>query len=281
MTSQTPTTHRKKKSLTFEIKSADLPVMALIIKTRDLAKLKIDLLASFGNEGENPGFFNGDLLLLDFSAFETLDQTVEENATSLFDLIDTISACGLKAAVTRRLPAAWIDDAQKLDLVNGDDAVMGRVNTPDIPTLQSTVITNSLITETIRLTDEETSNSPSKNKTLSIKTLLIEKPVRSGQKIYARGADLVIMAMVNRGAEVIADGNIHIYGALRGKAMAGAKGDTTARIFTLSLEPELVSIAGVYRTTEKELNLDVLGKPAQVRLSSDGQEKMIIEAMKP
>jgi septum site-determining protein MinC len=110
--------------------------------------------------------------------------------------------------------------------------------------------------------------------------MVITKPLRSGQKIYARGGDLVVLAMVNRGAEVIADGNIHVYAPLRGKAMAGARGNTGARIFSLCLEPELVSIAGIYRTTEKELAGDVLGKPAQVRLSDDGSEKLIIEALK-
>jgi septum site-determining protein MinC len=110
--------------------------------------------------------------------------------------------------------------------------------------------------------------------------MVITKPLRSGQKIYARGGDLVVLAMVNRGAEVIADGNIHVYAPLRGKAMAGARGNTSARIFSLCLEPELVSIAGIYRTTEKELAGDVLGKPAQVYLSDDGTEKLIIEALK-
>jgi len=113
-----------------------------------------------------------------------------------------------------------------------------------------------------------------------VPTMVITKPLRSGQKIYARGGDLVVLAMVNRGAEVIADGNIHVYAPLRGKAMAGARGNTGARIFSLCLEPELVSIAGIYRTTEKELAGDVLGKPAQVRLSDDGSEKLIIEALK-
>jgi septum site-determining protein MinC len=116
-------------------------------------------------------------------------------------------------------------------------------------------------------------------KTEVVPALVIDKPLRSGQKVYARGGDLVVMAMVNRGAEVIADGNIHVYAPLRGKAMAGARGNTQARIFSLCMEPELVSIAGVYRTTEKELGSEVLGKPAQVRLSNDGQEKLIIEAL--
>ena len=81
-------------------------------------------------------------------------------------------------------------------------------------------------------------------------------------------------------AEIAADGNIHVYAPLRGKAMAGARGNTQARIFSLCFEPELVSIAGVYRTTEQELGPDVLGKPAQVRLSDDGKEKIIIEPLK-
>jgi septum site-determining protein MinC len=111
-------------------------------------------------------------------------------------------------------------------------------------------------------------------------TMVIHKPLRSGQKIYARGADLVVLAMVNQGAEVVADGNIHVYAPLRGKAMAGASGNTQARIFSLCLEPELISIAGVYRTSENPLPADVRGKAAQVRLSNDGQDKLLIEALK-
>jgi septum site-determining protein MinC len=98
--------------------------------------------------------------------------------------------------------------------------------------------------------------------------------------VYARGADLVVLAMVNQGAEIVADGNIHVYAPLRGKAMAGARGNVNARIFSLCLEPELISIAGVYRTSEHPLPIDVRAKPAQVRLSDDGQEKLIIEALK-
>jgi septum site-determining protein MinC len=110
-------------------------------------------------------------------------------------------------------------------------------------------------------------------------TLVIDKPLRSGQKIYARGADLVVLAMVNQGAEVVADGNIHVYAPLRGKAMAGASGNTNARIFSLCLEPELISIAGVYRTSENPLAPEVRGKAAQVRLSNDGQDKLLFEAL--
>jgi len=111
-------------------------------------------------------------------------------------------------------------------------------------------------------------------------TLVIDKPVRSGQKVYARGADLVVLAMVNQGGEIVADGHIHVYAPLRGKAMAGASGNVNARIFSTCLEPELISIAGVYRTSENPLAPDIQGKAAQVRLSDDGQEKLLFESLK-
>ena len=88
-------------------------------------------------------------------------------------------------------------------------------------------------------------------------------------RIYARGADLIVMAPVSNGAELIADGSIHVYAPLRGRALAGASGNMAARIFTLSMEAELVSIAGMYRTFESDLSADVMRRPAQVRLISD------------
>jgi septum site-determining protein MinC len=83
------------------------------------------------------------------------------------------------------------------------------------------------------------------------KTRLVTQPVRSGTQIYARGADLVVTAAVSPGAELVADGNIHVYGALRGRALAGASGDAQARIFCSRFEAELVSIAGHYLVSEQ------------------------------
>jgi septum site-determining protein MinC len=83
------------------------------------------------------------------------------------------------------------------------------------------------------------------------KTRLVTQPVRSGTQIYARGADLVVTAPVSPGAELVADGNIHVYGALRGRALAGASGDGQARIFCSRFEAELVSIAGHYLVSEQ------------------------------
>ena len=94
-------------------------------------------------------------------------------------------------------------------------------------------------------------------------------PVRSGQQVYAQERDLTVCATVGAGAEVIADGSIHVYAPLRGKAIAGAKGNTEARIFSICMEPELLSIAGTYRTTDTPLPPDVTGKPAQIRLEGD------------
>ncbi len=99
--------------------------------------------------------------------------------------------------------------------------------------------------------------------------MIIDTPVRSGQRVYARGSDLIVMATVNPGAEVIADGSIHVYAPLRGRALAGAAGNDQARIFSLAMEAELVSIAGVYRTFDEGWQKELAGKPAQVRLKDD------------
>lgn len=98
--------------------------------------------------------------------------------------------------------------------------------------------------------------------------LTITQPVRSGQQIYARGTDLVILAAVSPGAEVLADGHIHVYGTLHGRALAGVRGNTSARIFCKSFRAELVSIAGVYSVSE-QFDEALVGKPAQVSLHGD------------
>lgn len=98
--------------------------------------------------------------------------------------------------------------------------------------------------------------------------------VRSGQQIYTPG-DLVVMGSVSPGAELLADGHIHVYGSLRGRALAGVSGDHGARIFCRSLEAELVSVAGVWRVRDNIAD-DVIGRPAQVSLTG---ETLMIEPM--
>jgi septum site-determining protein MinC len=99
--------------------------------------------------------------------------------------------------------------------------------------------------------------------------MIVDTPVRAGQRIYARGTDLIITAAVNNGAEIIADGSIHVYAPLHGRALAGASGNTNARIFALSMQPELVSIAGVYRTFDEGFPADIGKGPSQIRLTGD------------
>ena len=109
----------------------------------------------------------------------------------------------------------------------------------------------------------------------SAPTLVIDRPLRSGQQVYARGGDLVVLAAVNAGAEVIADGHIHIYAPLRGRALAGASGATSARIFTTCFAAELVSIAGLYRTFEAGIPAALAGKPVQIKLSAPADQNAL------
>jgi len=101
------------------------------------------------------------------------------------------------------------------------------------------------------------------------------KPVRSGQQVYARGRDLTVAAAVGNGAEVIADGSIHVYGRLGGRALAGAQGDTAARIYCQDFQAELVSIAGHYRVLE-DVPENLRGQAVQVWL--DG-ERLLMERL--
>jgi septum site-determining protein MinC len=94
------------------------------------------------------------------------------------------------------------------------------------------------------------------------------EPVRSGQRLYARGTDLTVAAMVGHGAEVIADGSIHLYGVLRGRALAGARGDTSARIYCQNFQAELIAIAGQYRVFEEPAP-ELHGKAVQAWLEGD------------
>jgi septum site-determining protein MinC len=112
-------------------------------------------------------------------------------------------------------------------------------------------------------------------------SLFVERPLRSGQQIYARGRDVVLLAQASAGSEVIADGNIHVYAPLRGRALAGAQGDTDARIITTCFEPELVSVAGIFQTFDDGIPEALARRPVQVRLSSGGagKPKLVIEPL--
>jgi septum site-determining protein MinC len=99
-------------------------------------------------------------------------------------------------------------------------------------------------------------------------TMVLRQPVRGGQVVYAQRGDVIVLSSVNPGAQIIADGNIHVYGPLRGRALAGASGHAEARIFCQSLGAELVSVAGEYLMAD-EIPDVLRGRPAQVFLKED------------
>lgn len=244
----------------FEIKSAQLPLVALLLKTSDWTLLAEELTAQFGSESDSADFFDHDALVIDFSHLPA-DTPVQD----MVPLLKVLRTCNLVPVAVRGASPEWMAAALAVGLVEAPVEIV-RSKTVDAVAPAKTVV-QEVVKEVVREVPGPT-------------TMVIDKPLRSGQKVYARNADLVVLAMVNQGAEVVADGNIHVYAPLRGKAMAGARGNTNARIFSLCLEPELISIAGVYRTSENPLPKDVQGKAAQVRLSTDGQEKLLVEPLK-
>ncbi len=244
----------------FEIKSANLPLVALILKRDDWELLSQELLRQFGPDGESPNFFDHDALVVDLSQLDR-----QAPVKDMVPLLRVLRSCSLVPVAVRGGNPEWMAAALAVGLVQAEPEVQ---RTPRVePTPVPLEIVREVVQEVVR-------EVPGPG------TMVIDRPLRSGQKVYARGADLVVLAMVNPGAEVVADGNIHVYAPLRGKAMAGARGNVQARIFSTCLEPELISIAGVYRTSENALPADVHGKAAQVRLSDDGQEKLLIEVLK-
>jgi septum site-determining protein MinC len=242
-------------SVTFELKSAALTLVALVLKTTELSLLAQELQARFGDA---PALFDQDPVVIDLSQLRDDPGILDFNAlTTLLrqHKMLPIAARGGNAAQMEAAVAAGLTDAQD--------------STPPAPAPRETAVP--------AVADNSLAENVPKPQAAAVTTLVIDKPLRSGQRIYAKGGDLVVMAVVSFGAEVIADGNIHVYGPLRGRAIAGARGNTEARIFSTCMEPELVSIAGTYRTTETALPATVLSKPAQVRLIGD---KLLIEALK-
>jgi septum site-determining protein MinC len=256
----------------FELKSASLSLLALVLKTTDMAELSAELQARLG---DTPDVFSHDPLLIDLSQLERPEAVLEpvegnqvtlgldEGAAQPVDLAAVVALLRqyrMQPVAVQGANAAELAEAHRLGLAEAPA-------TEAAPATPQRVEARDEIPAPVETAPAET----------AVRTLIIDKPLRSGQQVYAKGGDLVVLALVNHGAEVIADGNIHVYAPLRGKAIAGARGNTEARIFATSMEAELIAIAGIYRTTENPLPDTVFGKPAQIRL--DG-EKLVMEALK-
>lgn len=232
----------------FDLKSTSLPVVAVLLKTTDAAQFAADLAERVADA---PGFFDNDPVLIDLAPVRESEDSIDFAA-----IVAALRHHSTLPVAVRGGNPAQMEAARAAGLAAAPDAPSARAEAPPVQ-------------EVVR-------EVPVQVPMPGPGTVVVDKPLRSGQQVYARGADLVVMAVVSFGAEVIADGNIHVYAPLRGRAIAGARGNTEARIFSTCLEPQLVSIAGIYRTTETELPADVRGKPAQVRL--DG-EKLLIEPL--
>ena len=244
----------------FDLKSGQLPLVSLLLKSTDFAHLADEWDAHYG---DNPGFFDKDPLVIDLSH---LSDPAVPDFKALLTLLKRRNVCpmAVKGGTAQQLAAAV-----KAGLVVAQDVVLQHMPAPAEPPPPAPPAPAPA--------PEAAPVAPA----AALPALVVDKPLRSGQQVYARGRDLVVMAMVNPGAEVIADGHIHVYAPLRGKAIAGARGNGDARIFAMSLEAELISIAGIYRTSDVPLPADVAGKPAMVSLQPGPEgEKLVMEPIK-
>ncbi len=246
----------------FELRNATLTLIALVLATTDLDLLSRSLDERFG---PTPALFDHDPVVIDLTAVSEAAEPIDfERLRSLL--------------LARRMLPVGIEGGSPAQVEAALAAGLGQTPTlPARPALEVVKASSADGAASDRAGDAEPAtiaNVPAP--VVAVPALVIDRPLRSGQQVYARGGDLVVMAAVNFGAEVIADGNIHVYAPLRGRAVAGARGDTSARIFSTCMEPQLVAIAGIYRTTDTALPAEVHGKAAQVRLDGDA---LVVEAL--
>ncbi|WP_432720360.1 septum site-determining protein MinC [Jeongeupia wiesaeckerbachi] len=222
----------------FEFKSASVQLVSFVPATLDADEIDAELRDKLG-DGEH--MLSGSHVAIDFSA---LPDTPD--AEALRRLADQLARFGLSLVAAQGGNDAQLAAASEIGLIVIDPDAVTQLPTP-----------KPVVAE-------------------RVPAMIVTKPIRAGQQVYARGGDLVVLALVSNGAEVIADGSIHVYAPLRGRALAGARGDTGARVYTTCLEAELVSIAGVYRTLEEALPANIKAGAAQIRLDDN---KLVIEAL--
>ncbi|MFA7240834.1 MAG: septum site-determining protein MinC [Sulfuricellaceae bacterium] len=258
----------------FKIVNANLPLLVLHVNTTDMDKLKSQLGARLV---QMPDFFSDTPMALGLAAIASSDVTPD-----FADLVLFMRAHGIRTAGVLGGSLAQREAAGLAGLGLFPDAPARPAAHPSGASDLSAESHSQRQTELPGF--EEAGSEPSAVKTsrpstaktlradnlweapILRPTMVIDKPVRAGQRIYAEGANLVVLAVVNSGAELIADGDIHIYAPLRGRVIAGACGNEGARIFAQQMNAELISIAGCFRIFEDGIPENVRGKSAQVRL---------------
>ncbi len=261
----------------FDLKRTTYPLISLVLRTTELVDILAELQARLG---ASPDFFDQDLLVVNLAAIRGSENQIDFPA-----LVALLRQYGVQPIGVHGGDRAQMSAAAEAGLVATPDvsaaSSMARAARSD-PTPEPAPAPAPATEPATEPAQAQQPAQPQESAPTaaaapaSANTLLIDKPLRSGQRVYARGADVVLLAAVNFGAEVFADGNIHVYAPLRGRAIAGARGNASARIFTTCLDPQLVAIAGVYRTTEVPLPAEVAGKPAQIRLVG---ESLVIEPL--
>jgi septum site-determining protein MinC len=244
-----------------EIKIATVVAVAVHLNEADVVKLETALNAMTGGA---PDFFDDEFAILDVEHIAHLPLDWSK-------IVALLKAFGLNAVAVRN--ALETEHAAIRGL--GLSIELVSKARPELPAEASAAV--------VEVKPEVAAPAPAPAAQVAapshIPAMVIDTPVRAGQRIYARGCDLIITASVNNGAEVIADGSIHIYAPLRGRALAGARGNTDARIFVMSMEAELVSIAGIYRTFDNGFPQLSPNTPVQIKLIGDSIEVSSVKSL--
>ncbi|MFC0709213.1 septum site-determining protein MinC [Azorhizophilus paspali] len=230
----------------FQLKGSMLAITVLELAYNDLARLDHQLSEKVA---QAPNFFQNTPLVL------ALDK-IQSGAQEL-DLRAMLAICqrhGLRTLAIRASLAEHIAAAQALDL-------------PVLP--PSSARERPIVPGTVAATPTS-ARKPEKPAEPAIRpTRVVNVPVRGGQQIYAPGGDLLVLAPVSAGAELLADGNIHVYAPMRGRVLAGIKGNSQARIFCRMLAAELISIAGHYKVAEDLRHDPNWGEAVHIYLAGD------------
>jgi septum site-determining protein MinC len=273
-----------KKSPFFELRSGSVDTLLFVVKTTDLEAMRAELTRRFE---ATPEFFANDVVAIDVRRLAADERVPLGEIAQLLDSV-RMRPVGVVAnpeqgwAAESALPLLEARDrrgapAKPAAEEGAESAAPVQGELPIVEPSTAALGEPAAAPEGAAAADAgSTAGAEPVKLATSSQTTVIDKPLRSGQRIYAKG-DLVVLGLVSNGAEVIAEGNIHIYAPLRGRALAGVHGNHDARIFCTCLEPELISIAGIYRTTENPLPPDVLGKPVQIWLD---EEKLMIEPLR-
>ncbi|MFP6558329.1 septum site-determining protein MinC [Paraburkholderia sp. B3] len=281
-----------RKSPYFELKSGSVDTLLFVVKTTELDAMRAELTRRFE---ATPEFFANDTVAIDVRRLGDNEQVALGDIVRLLESVRMhpvgvvahsaqhawAAEAGLPLLEARdRRGASAKTAAEEADAADAPAATVTTAAAAVEPQATSPALAQP---ELFPPASEPPADTPAAAGDAAARaaraepTLVVDRPLRSGQRIYAKG-DLVVLGLVSNGAEVIAEGNIHIYAPLRGRALAGVHGNHDARIFCTCLEAELISIAGIYRTTEVPLPGEVAGKPVQIRL--DDEEKLLIEPLR-